>query len=206
MQFSVSQLISGGIAPTQARLYQEPLAAACQRFDITTQPRLAAFLAQCNVESGAFVHAEENLYYSSPERVRQIFPSAVPSLGDAARLVRNPQALANVVYAGRNGNGAASSGDGWRYRGRGLIQLTGRDNYADAAESLHQPYLDNPDLVASPEHAAMTAAWYWHVHKLNVLADAGLVDAITKAVNGRAMLHRDLRRQLTADAAAALQA
>lgn len=200
MELTVSHLVACGIAPTQARLYLGPLVNACRRFEINTVARAAAFIAQCNVESGGFVHAEENLYYSSPERVRQIFPSRVASLADAARLVRNPQALANCVYAGRNGNRSEASGDGWRYRGRGLIQLTGRENYLDAAEALHQPYLDAPDLVATAEHAALTAGWYWHVNKLNVLADAGLVDGITKAVNGSAMLHRDLRRQLTADA------
>lgn len=196
---SIATLVGAGVAPTQARLYLAPLAAACARFGIGTVPRVAAFLAQCMVESGRFVHVEENLYYSTPERIRQIWPTRVPSLADAARLARNPQALANTVYAGRLGNGDAASGDGWRYRGRGLIQLTGRNGYADAGEALAQPYLQQPELVATPEHACLTAAWYWHTHKLNALADAGQIDAITKAVNGAAMLHRAERAQLTAD-------
>lgn len=201
---TVEILIAAGVAPTQARLYASPLAAACSRFGITTQARVASFIAQCMVESGCMVHTEENLRYSNAERVRQIFPTSVPSLADAAQLVNNPQRLANRVYAGRLGNGPEASGDGWRYRGRGLIQLTGRDNYADAAKSLGAPYIEQPDLVATPEHACLTAAWYWHTHKLNVLADSAQTDAITRAINGPAMLHRALRRQLTDDALRAL--
>lgn len=201
---TVQTLVAAGAAPTQARLFEQPLASACARFDINTRPRLGAFLGQILVESGRLVHTEENLRYSNAERVRQIFPSSVPSLADAAQLVNNPQALANRVYAGRLGNGPEASGDGWRYRGRGLVQLTGRANYADAAVSLAVPYVQHPDLVATPDHAALTAAWYWHTHKLNVLADSAQVDAITRVINGPAMLHRDLRRQLTDDALRAL--
>nr|WP_316642892.1 glycoside hydrolase family 19 protein [uncultured Roseateles sp.] len=201
---TLAVLIAVGVAPAIARPFVQPLAEACARFEIATPARQAAFLGQCVAETGNLVHTEENLYYSMPERVRQIFSGSVHDLSDAATLCRNPQALASRVYAGRLGNGDEASGDGWRYRGRGLIQLTGRDHYADAGEALGLPYLDQPQLVAEPLHACLTAAWYWHVNKLNVLADSGQVDAITKAVNGAAMLHRDLRRQLTQDALAAM--
>lgn len=192
---SVATLIAAGIAPTQARLFAEPMARACKRFDIWTPPRVAGFVAQCRVESAGFTQLEESLYYRGAERLLLIFPSRIKSLSQAQKLTRNPQALANVVYAGRLGNGDEASGDGWRFRGRGLKQLTGRGNYADAAEALGRPYLEWPDLVAEPADACLTAAWYWHVNKLNVLADSAQWDAITKAVNGPAMLQAAERRQ-----------
>lgn len=188
-------LIAAGVPPTQARQYVDPLAAACARFGINTPARIAGFLAQCRVESADFTRLEENLFYTTPERIRQVFPSRVASMADAARLVRNPKALANCVYAGKIGNGNEASGDGFRFRGRGLKQMTGRANYADAAAGLGRPYLDQPDLVALPDDACLTAAWFWHNAKANILADSSQWDAITRAVNGPGMLKADLRRQ-----------
>lgn len=200
---TLARLIASGVAPTQARIFAVPLAAACARFAIDRPARVGAFIAQCRVESANFTTLEEGLYYRTPERIRMVFTSKVTSLQQASLLARNPQALANTVYASRNGNGDTASGDGWRFRGRGLIQLTGRANYTDAAIGLGQPYEMVPDLVATPEHACLTAAWYWHANKLNVLADAGLTNAITKAVNGPAMMHADLRRQYAEEGARA---
>ena len=197
---TVSALIAAGIAPAQARLFVMPLALACQRFDINTPTRIAAFVAQCRVESAGFTMLEESLWYRTPERIRQVFPSRVPSLQVAAQLVRKPEALANLVYANRLGNGDIPTGDGWRYRGRGLKQLTGRANYTDAAIALARPYVEKPELVALPEDACLTAAWFWHTNKCNVLADSAQWDAITRAVNGPAMLAKDERRQYTEDA------
>ena len=196
MNLSLGSLIVAGIAPTQARQFLEPLAEACNTYAIDTPARLAGFVAQCRVESRDFTALEENLNYRSPERLRAIFPSRVHSMADAAALVaQGPRAIANRVYAGKNGNGDEASGDGWKYRGRGLIQLTGRANYHDAGMELGFNYIEAPDLVATPQHACLTAAWYWHVRKLNHLADSAQWDAITRAVNGPAMLHADLRRQ-----------
>ena len=192
---SVQRLVAAGVPPTQARQFADPLAAACARFQIDTPARIAGFIAQCRVESADFTRLEENLHYTTPERIRAVFPSRVPSLADAARLVRNPQALANRVYAARLGNGPEASGDGWRYRGRGIVQLTGRANYADATTALGRPYVEQPELVAQPADACLTAAWFWHSRKLSILADSAQWDAITRAVNGFAMLHADLRRQ-----------
>ena len=118
----------------------------------------------------------------------------------------NAQAIASKAYAGHNGNGDVASGDGWRYRGRGLLQLTGRENYADASVALARDYVGQPDLVALPPDACLTAGWYWHTNKLNALADAGAVDAITRAINGPRMLNADLRRKLTQAAQRALSA
>lgn len=197
MIITVANLIAAGVQPTPARLMLEPLRKACAQFDIDTPVRVGAFIAQCSVESQGFTRLEENCYWSTPERIMRFFPSRVTSLHQASLLARNPQALANAVYAGKNGNGSPITGDGWRYRGRGCIQLTGRNNYSDAATELDRPYLLQPDLVAQPFDAALTAAWYWHAHKLNILADSAQSDAITRAINGPAMVERDLRRQLT---------
>lgn len=206
MIITVASLIAAGIAPTQARVFAEPLAAACARFAIHTPARIAAFIGQCSMESAGFTRLEENLFYTTPERIRAVFPSRVKSLADAAQLTRNPQALANRVYAGRLGNGDEASGDGWRYRGRGLVQLTGRDNYVAAADALALQLVTNPEQVAEPAAACMTAAWFWHARKLNILADSAQWDAITRAVNGPAMLHAAQRRQMTEDAIGAFVA
>ena len=192
---SVASLVAVGIGPTQARQFAPFLATACARFGISTPSRVSAFVAQCRVESAGFTQLEEGLSYSTPERVRQIFPSRVPSLAVAATLVRKPQALANRVYFGRLGNGDEASGDGWRFRGRGLKQLTGRANYTDAAVELGRPYVDHPEWVALPEDASLTAAWYWHTAKCNILADSAQWHAITRAVNGPGMLQAELRAQ-----------
>lgn len=200
---TVASLIAAGIAPTQARLFAVPLAAACNRFDIVTPARVAGFVAQCRVESSGFTALEEGLFYRTPERIWDVFRRLRPRGMEAlARLARNPQGLANACYAGVNGNGDEASGDGWRYRGRGLKQLTGRANYADAAEALGRPYLEQPDLVARPEDACLTAAWFWHSHKCNVLADSAQWDSITRVVNGPAMLQADARRQYAEEAVA----
>jgi len=117
--------------------------------------------------------------------------SAVRDLEHAAKLCRNPKELANTVYSNRIGNGDYDSGDGWRYRGRGVFQLTGRSNYAAAGAALWRPYKDEPDLVAQPLDACMTAGWYWDSRKLNLLAD---IDGITRKINP-AMAGADDRRQ-----------
>ena len=190
----IPSLIACGIAPTQARIYAEPLATAADRFGITSKPRVAAFLAQLFVESDKFTRTEENLYYTTPERIRMMWPTRVTSLADAAKLCRNPQALANVVYANRLGNGDTSTGEGWKYRGRGLIQLTGRTNYHVASDALGADYVRSPDLVAAPVDACLTAAWFWSSIHGNELADASLIDMITQRINGQAMAAADARR------------
>lgn len=197
---TVDQLIACGVTPTAAKVFAEPLSLAFQMVDIITPRRQAAFLAQAMHESARFSVLEENLYYSTPERIRAVFPSRVPSLDAARPLVRKPQFLANRVYAGRLGNGDEFSGDGWRFRGRGIFQLTGRENYEAAARALDFPYPAQPDLVAQPTHAALTAGWFWDRGRLNGLADAGDIDAITRDINGPAMLGRRERAQAYAEA------
>lgn len=198
----VRRLIACGLSPTAARRFAVPLAAACERFGITTPARLAAFIAQCRVESAGFTQLEEGLFYRDAERLVRIFPSRIKSIAVAQGLVRNPQALANVVYADRLGNGNQASGDGWRFRGRGLKQLTGRANYTEAAAALGRPYVEQPDLVAEDADACLTAAWFWHKTGCTPLADTWQIGEITRRVNGPAMLQAS-ERQSYADAAVA---
>ena len=198
----VKTLILCGLDPTAARRFAAPMAPACERFGINTPARIAAFVAQCRVESANFTQLEEGLFYRDPERLLKIFPSRVKSLALAQTIVRNPQGLANVVYAGRLGNGDTASGDGWRFRGRGLKQLTGRANYTEAAAALSRPYVDQPGLVAEDGDACLTAAWFWHKTGCSGLADTWQLDEITKRVNGPGMLQARERRSY-ADAAIA---
>jgi putative chitinase len=188
---TLAQLIACGIGPTQARMFEQPLNDAFERYHIDTKTRVAMFLAQAAHESAEFTRLEENLYYSKPERIMQVFPSRVFSLADAAKLARNPQALANRVYANRLGNGDEASGDGWKYRGRGLFQLTGRSNYTAANR---EEYVSNPDLVALPPDAAASAGWFWANAGCNEPADQSYVEGVTRRINGPAMLGLNERR------------
>jgi putative chitinase len=152
--------------------FVEPLDAAMAQYAITTPARIAAFLAQCAHESGEFHQTEENLNYSW-QALRATWPARFPSDAVAQGYHRQPERIANYVYADRNGNGSEASGDGWRYRGRGLIQLTFRGNYESYAATLGDPtLLTDPDQVAEPRHAALSAAWFWDSRGLNALADA----------------------------------
>jgi putative chitinase len=189
-------LIEAGLNATQAKAFAEPLSAACALFDISTPRRLAAFLAQCSHESRGFAALEEDLFYRRPDHIAEVFKSRIPNESVARSLAGKPEALANVVYAGKNGNGEPGSGDGWRYRGRGLLGLTGRANYAAAAAGLQRPYIEKPELVCEPSDAALTAAWYWSEHGLNALADKGDTAGITRRINGPAMLGLSQRTQL----------
>lgn len=184
----LNQLIACGIGPTQARTFLIPLQRAFERFEIDKPVRAAAFLAQAAHESMHFTRLEENLRYSKPERIMAVFPSTVHSIADAVPLINNPEALACKVYANRLGNGDEASGDGWRYRGRGLFQITGRANYMAAGGALSVDLKNHPGCVAEPVHAAMTAGWFWSAAGCNDLADSMQIDAITRKINGRAML------------------
>ena len=168
--------------------FNKALDKACTRLGIIGK-RKAAFLAHCSVESSGFTRLQENLFYTTPERIIQVFPSRVKSLAAAKLLTRNPQALANTVYAGKLGNGSISSGDGWRYAGKGLFQLTGRDNYAEASKALGEPYVEKPELLLEPEHAALTAAWFWTKTGCNEAIDRGDFASTTRRINGPAQLH-----------------
>lgn len=192
---TVAALIAAGIEPTQAKAWVSPLSIAAERFHINTPARLAAWVSQCAHESGGFIRLEEGLFYRQAERIRAMFPSRVHSLADAAQLIGKPEALANRVYCNRLGNGDESSGDGWRYRGRGLIQLTGRANYMAAEAAIGQPYKSDPELLTQPLHAAVTAGWFFAAGGCLPLADASNIEAITRVINGPALAGLADRRQ-----------
>jgi putative chitinase len=193
---TLQQLVDCGIDRDVAGQFELPLDAAMTAFTINTPKRAAAFLAQAAHESIGFTRLQENLSYSTPERLMEVFKGRFTGLADAAQYLRQPEKLANRVYANRLGNGDTASGDGWKYRGRGLFQLTGRANYMAAGDGLGTDYKANPDLVAEPPDAAFTAAWYWAVGNLNAMADVGQIDVITRRINGPAMLGADERRAL----------
>lgn len=156
------------------------------QFEINTVARVAAFMAQCGHESGSFNVLEENLNYSA-QGLNSIFPKYFIKAGrDAQEYHRQPQKIANIVYASRMGNGDTASGDGWKYRGRGLIQLTGRSNYTQCSKDIFQDttLVDTPDLVTEPTYALWSGAWFWHKNDLNVLADAQDIKTMTKRING----------------------
>jgi putative chitinase len=156
------------------------------KFQINTPLRLAHFLAQCGHESGGFRVTQENLNYSA-KGLAGIFKKYFPTEAAAAPYARNPQKIANKVYANRMANGSEASGDGYKFRGRGYIQLTGRDNYTQFGKAIGEDMAANPDAVSS-KYALLSAAWFWSKNGLNKLADAGSTDAtvtsITKRVNG----------------------
>lgn len=211
---SLSQLIACGIAPTQARAFVDPLNKTLDHFKISNP---AMFIAQTAHESMRFTHLEEDLFYKDPIHLaRDVFRRSFDLDADrqldpeeiefAKRYIRNPIALANRVYANRLGNGDEDSGDGWKYRGRGLIELTGRANYMAAGDALGVDLKGNPDLVAQPEMAAMTAGWYWANAGLNQWGEQLTVEMATRKINGPAMLGLDERRVLFTEARNALTA
>lgn len=173
--------LAGALADAFAR----PLADACRRFDIVQPRHVASFLAQVAHESSELRVLEEGLNYRSAERIREVFGARrFPTLASAAPYVGNPRALASRVYAGRLGNGDEASGDGWKYRGRGLIQITFHDNYLLCGLALDLPLLEQPDLLKATDHAAASAAWYWWNRNLNPLASDTDIRDETRAVNG----------------------
>lgn len=156
------------------------------KFGINTPLRLAHFLAQCGHESAGFKATQENLNYGA-KGLMSIFKKYFPTEAEALRYERKPEMIANKVYANRMSNGNEASGDGWRFRGRGYIQLTGRANYTAFGKAIGEDIPSNPDVVAS-KYPLLSAAWFWSTNGLNTLADKGATDAdvtaITKRVNG----------------------
>jgi putative chitinase len=154
-----------------------------QRFGIVTPAQQAAFIGQCGHECGNFKVLEENLNYRA-ETLMKLWKSRFPTIEVANEYARNPKKIANKVYSSRMGNRDEASGDGYRFRGRGCIQLTGHANYYHAGTACGEDFVINPDLVATPRYAAMTAGWFWNTHKLNQYADARDYVTMTKKING----------------------
>lgn len=174
--------------------YLQFIKGACKAFDINSQLRLAAFLAQIGHESNNLSAVVENLNYSK-EGLNATWPNRFPTVESAVPYHRNPVRIANRVYANRMGNGDESSGEGFLYRGRGLIQLTGKEMYRRLSNEFGVDFVGNPDLLLQPVWCALSAAWYWNDKQLNDLADNSDLLIITKRINGgtKGMLDRKER-------------
>jgi len=161
--------------------WEEPLQATFDKYDINNARRQAAFLGQCAHESGNLKTLEENLHYKA-EALMRVWPSRFPTKDVADQFANNPKKIANKVYSGRMGN--TEEGDGWKYHGRGLIQLTGKENYERCGSAIGADLVNEPTLLVEPHYAAMSAGWFWNKKGLNELADQQEHGQITKRING----------------------
>lgn len=169
------------MSPAKAEEWIDAINTTFETFGIETSEQQASFLGQCGHESAGFSVLVENLNYKA-ESLCKVWPKRFPSLEMAQPYHRNPEKIANHVYANRMGNGDEDSGDGWAYRGRGLIQLTGRDNYRACGEALGVDLEANPEYVETPMYAALSAGWFWNKNHLNNVASD--ITALTKKING----------------------
>lgn len=196
MLLTPDELIAAtGCSKERATLYLPFLQAAMKTYDITSPKRMAGFLSQISHESGRLERLEESLNYSVDALVRTFGRHRI-SIADAHKYGRShehkadQQAIANLIYGGTWGAknlGNTEPGDGWRFRGRGLKQLTGRANYKRCGDALALDLIGSPDLLLKPINAAFSAAWFWDSNGLNKVADAGDVQAMTRIINGGAM-------------------
>ena len=193
------------IANLQAAKVKNPekwidaVVATCQEFEIDTPQRIAGFLAQTSHESGGYTMLSENLNYRAAT-LAACWPNRFATLGADKKPIKEngklvptavanaiagkPELIANMVYSSRMGNGPAESGEGWKYRGRGLKQLTGKDNYTRCGQSLGIDLVGNPDLLLEPMSAARSAGWFWKTNHLSDFADKGDIAGMTKKING----------------------
>ena len=160
-----------------------PLNDTLTKFDINTHLRVSMFVAQVGLESGGFLEIEENLNYSA-QRLLQVFPTHFSSLAQSELYEHHPESIANHVYANRMDNGDEQSGDGWKFRGKGLIQITGRADYQEYADGIGVAVDQAAEMASDPEGACLSAGWFWHVHELNQYADASDIVSCTHRING----------------------
>lgn len=163
-----------------AGVFVPVLNTAMNRYQIVGTKRIAAFIAQVGHESGHLTRLVENLNYGA-DALRKTWPNRF-GVELATVAARKPEQIANIAYGNRMGN--TEQGDGWKYRGRGLIQITGKNNYRACGEALGLDLIAQPELLEKPQNACMSAAWFWATNGLNTLADAGKFDAITQRING----------------------
>jgi putative chitinase len=172
-----SQLLALGIEGK----WLEPLLETFEKYDINTPKRQACFIGQAMHESGGFKHMVENLNYSA-KGLMATWPSRFPDMDTAEKYERNPEKIANKVYSGRMGN--TEDGDGWKYRGRGIFQLTGKENYKNCSDGIGVDLIANPELLQEPKCAALSAGWYYNKRNLNQYADIMDIETMTKRING----------------------
>ena len=161
----------------------DPLNETFERFGIVTHNQQAMFIGQCSHECGNFRLLEENLNYKAATLMK-LWPKRFPTLEKANEYSGNSKKIANSVYSSRMGNRDENSGDGFRFRGRGIIQLTGHSSYFHCGKTLGVDFVANPDLVSSPKYAALSGGWFWSTHNLNSPADALDYVKVTKIING----------------------
>ena len=166
----------------------DPFNETFQRFGILTPAQQASWIGQCGHECGNFRILEENLNYRAPTLLK-LFPKTPKrqwgfTPEEAAAYEKQPQKIANRIYSNRMGNRDEASGDGWRFRGSGFLQLTGHSNFYHAGQALGVDFIMQPELVRTPMYAAQTAGWFWQTHKLNQYADNGDFVTMTKRING----------------------
>jgi len=210
----IDQLVAAGIKRDVAERWLPHVQNAMARFGIESERQVAAWLAQTAHESGGYTMLTENLNYRAsvmaacwPARFgvknadgtwsKDAKGVRVPNKF-ALALERKPEMIANVVYSSRMGNGPVESGEGWKFRGRGLKQLTGKDNYSRCSQALGMDLVANPDLLLEPEGAALSAAWFWSINKCGPLADAGDFVGLTKRINGGTIGLADRERRYKA--------
>ena len=178
----------------------QPIIETCVEFEINTPQRVAAFLAQTSHESGGYTMLTENLNYRAatlaacwPNRFAEMGPNKKPKRDAKGALIptkvalsieKKPELIANMVYSSRMGNGPPQSGEGWKFRGRGAKQLTGKDNYERCGDALGVDLVANPDLLLEPLYAARSAGWFWKTNNLSPFADSGDIKGMTKKING----------------------
>ena len=215
---TLEHLIAAGIKPAVAEQWLPHVQTALARFGIDTERQVAAWLAQTAHESGGYTMLTENLNYRAatmavcwPLRFAELGPDKKPKKDAQGKNIPNkfalaiagkPELIANTVYANRMANGPIESGDGWKFRGRGLKQLTGRDNYTRCGQALGLDLAGNPDMLVQPEGASLSAAWFWSVNKCGPLADADDFVGLTKKINGGTIGLDDRKKRYNAVLAA----
>jgi putative chitinase len=192
------KLVAPKLSDADVQAWATALLAPMTKAEITTVNRAAIFLANLAEETGGFQVFEENLHYTTAARLCAVWPSRFANAAAAAPYVNNPQKLANYVYAGRYGNGNAASGDGYRFRGQGPIQITFRSIFAQFGATVGKTAEDAAAYILTPEGGAASACWYWTNRNLNPLADAYDVAGITQKING-GLTNEALREQLSAE-------
>lgn len=173
------QLTALGIDPK----WLDPLNATFDKYELNTPTRQAAFIGQCGHESGNFKTLEENLHYSA-KGLMATWHSRFPDETTADKYANNPEMIANKVYGGRADLGNTEDGDGWRFHGRGVIQLTGRANYKTCGDAIGVDLINAPELLLEPKNAVMSAGWFWNKRGLNTVADDQAWELLTKRING----------------------
>lgn len=181
--FTVEQLNQMVTGNSQISDWYEPLMEQLPKYDINTPNRIAGFIAQCGHESASFRTLRENLNYRW-ESLRKVFPKYFPTDEIAKQYERQPQKIANRVYANRMGNGGEFSGDGWKFAGKGLIQLTGRNNYTLFARSINMNVEQVSDYLLTYEGAVASACWFWKTNNINRFCDENDIVTMTRRING----------------------